>query len=413
MTFKTNGQIKDRKMLAQHIKDFLTYERPRRQLLLDYYNGDQQVDKGRVAPGRPNNKLVSNYARYISDVHTGYFIGIAPTVEFEGKRVQERMNRAISRALLPVRLYAAARDMSVCGVGYLLCYMEESGVRFARLDPRETFLLTEGVEGRIVGAVRICPTGEREASGELYIAGAKCTLHFDGREVHISPEQPLVLKGMPIIAFENNIESRGDFESVLGLLDAYNLLLSGSMDDMQSVANAFLALYGMLGTTKEDVERANQTRVLSLSESGKAEFVVKNLSADSIELMSKILVRDMLSITMTPNLNDEAFSGNSSGVAIEYKLWGAEQARSAKEQGFRESMHGAIKLLAEGQNLLGRVGESECTVRFYRNLPQDLTRISENIERLKGLVSKHTLLSTLPIVADPTAELLKLEEESA
>ena len=52
------------------------------------------------------------------------------------------------------------------------------------------------------------------------------------------------------------------------------MLLSGALDDMQSVANAFLALYGMQGTTQDDVDRANRTHVLALSEGGRAEFVV-------------------------------------------------------------------------------------------------------------------------------------------
>ena len=47
---------------------------------------------------------------------------------------------------------------------------------------------------------------------------------------------------------------------VTGLVDAYNVLLSGALDDMQSVANAFLALYGMQGTTQKDIEQVRAAK---------------------------------------------------------------------------------------------------------------------------------------------------------
>ena len=88
---------------------------------------------------------------------------------------------------------------------------------------------------------------------------------------------------------------------VTGLLDAYNLLLSGAMDDMQSVANAFLALYGMQGTTQGDIDEANRTRILSLAEGGRAEFVVKNLNHEALAQLESNLRRSILELNTTPH----------------------------------------------------------------------------------------------------------------
>lgn len=65
-------------VLLQQAERFLAEERPRRLQLTDYYHGCQGVRKGPIAQGRPNNQLVSNYAKYITDVHTGYFLGQPP-----------------------------------------------------------------------------------------------------------------------------------------------------------------------------------------------------------------------------------------------------------------------------------------------------------------------------------------------
>ena len=113
--------------LLEQVNRFVMEERPRRARLLEYYRGEQGVRKGPVAQGRPNNQLTANYARYITDVHTGYFLGQSPTLTFERRRAQERMSRALEEAGLEPMLYAAARDMSICGEGYLLTYVTPKG----------------------------------------------------------------------------------------------------------------------------------------------------------------------------------------------------------------------------------------------------------------------------------------------
>lgn len=200
---------------------------------------------------------------------------------------------------------------------------------------------------------------------------------------------------------------------VTGLVDAYNLLLSGAMDDMQSVANAFLALYGMQGTTQKDIEQANRTRILALSEGGRAEFVVKNLNHEALGQLEINLRRSILQLSMTPDLCDEHFAGNSSGVALQYKLWGIEQVRAAKERTFTDGMGTLLAALTAGERLLGcgvdlRGGE----MTFYKNLPQDYAALVSTLLSLSPLLSKRTILENLPWVADVQEELRRKAEET-
>ena len=398
-------------VLLQQVERFLLEEQPRRLRLTEYYHGRQGVRKGPIAQGRPNNQLVSNYAKYITDVHTGYFLGQAPTLTFERRRAGERTLRALEEASFNGMLYAAARDMSVCGEGYLLTYLTAKGPRLARLDPLETFVLTCGVRQEPVAAVRVHSGDHSRAQGELYLPGEVRSWEKQGKHLTLGAPQALPFTGLTVTRFCNNLDRTGDFEPVCSLLDAYNVLLSGAMDDLQSVANAFLALYGMMGTTQSDIDAANRSRVLCLSENGKAEFVVKNLSPEAISLLRETLVKDLLTITMTPDLQDEAFAGNRSGVALEYKLWGIEQARAAKEQGFADGLYHIIGLFYQALSLLGSEVSCGCTARFHKNLPQDVQRICENLELLGDTVSKRTKLELLPFIKDAEAELNRMEEE--
>ena len=410
MVFKISSEKITPEALCEMVDDFLRAERPRRARLLDYYHGRQGVRKGYVAQGRPNNLLTANYAKYITDVHTGYFMGLPPTLTFERRRVQERMRRALAEADLIPMLFGAARDMSICGEGYLLTYQTKKGPRLAQLSPEETFLAARGVRGEICAAVRVHSEGADRAEGELYLPGEMCEWEKQGKHLTMGAMRKLPFDTLPVTVFRNNMDGTGDFEAVTSLLDAYNLLLSGAMDDMQSVANAFLALYGVMGTTQEDVDRANHSRVLCLSENGKAEFVVKNLSPDTIALMKETLVKDLLSITMTPNLQDETF-GTASGIALEYKLWGIEQSRAAKEQGFSKGIYHLISLFYQGLGQLGEEMSGACTVQFYKNLPQDVSRICENLEKLGETVSHRTRLELLPFIPDAEEELSRVAAE--
>lgn len=195
---------------------------------------------------------------------------------------------------------------------------------------------------------------------------------------------------------------------VTGLVDAYNLLLSGAMDDMQSVANAFLALYGMQGTTQGDIDDANRTRVLSLAEGGRAEFVVKDLNHGALGQLETNLRRSILQLSMTPDLSDEQFSGNASGVAMQYKLWGIEQVRSAKERSFTDSLFPLLAALSGGLSVLGApVDLTAGTATFYKNLPQNHTELAETLLSLSPVLSRRTILEQLPWVADADAELTR------
>lgn len=109
-----------------------------------------------------------------------------------------------------------------------------------------------------------------EAGGRAGLPDRMQSFSWDDHQVSLGVCRNNLLHAVPLIPFVNNQDGNGDFEPVTGLVDAYNLLLSGAIDDMQSVANAFLALYGLLGTTGSDIREATRTQNLSFSEGGGA-----------------------------------------------------------------------------------------------------------------------------------------------
>lgn len=406
--------VPDAEMLGAAVGEFLRTVRPDRQRLYDYYRGEQPVNKGEAVRGRPNNLLRAPFPRYITEVHTGYFLGIPPALAYGEAAAGERY-AALSRDLdLPHLYFDLGRDLSICGAGFALVWAERSGVRVCRCDPCDCFAIRSGEAGSpLLAAVRLLAGGKGETRGVLYTAERLIPFVWDGTGVTLGTAEENLLHTIPLLSFYNNCQGMGDFEMVTGLVDAYNVLLSGALDDMQSVANAFLALYGMQGTTQKDIDNANRTRILSLSEGGRAEFVVKNLNHEALGQLETNLRRSILQLSMTPDLCDEHFAGNSSGVALQYKLWGIEQVRAAKERTFTDGLRGLLAVLTAGEQLMGRnIDLTGGMATFYKNLPQDNSALAETLLSLSPVLSAQTILENLPWVTDVQEELRRKAAES-
>ena len=407
--------VPDAEMLGAAVGEFLRTVRPDRQRLYDYYHGEQPVNKGEAVRGRPNNLLRAPFPRYITEVHTGYFLGIPPALAYGEAAAGERY-AALSRELaLPHLYFDLGRDLSICGAGFALVWAERSGVRVCRCDPCDCFAIRSGDAGApLLAAVRLFAGGKGETRGVLYTAERLIPFVWDGTGVTLGTAEENLLHTIPLLSFYNNCQGMGDFEMVTGLVDAYNVLLSGALDDMQSVANAFLALYGMQGTTQKDIDNANRTRILSLSEGGRAEFVVKNLNHEALGQLETNLRRSILQLSMTPDLCDEHFAGNSSGVALQYKLWGIEQVRAAKERTFTDGLRGLLAVLTAGEQLMGRnIDLTGGMATFYKNLPQDNSALAETLLSLSPVLSAQTILENLPWVTDVQEELRRKAAEGS
>lgn len=405
--------VPDAETLGAAVGEFLRTVRPERQRLYDYYRGEQPVNKGETVHGRPDNRLRAPFPRYITEVHTGYFLGLPPTISYGG--AADGRYAVLSRELdLPHLYFDLGRDLSICGAGFALVWAERGGVKVCRCDPCDCFAIRSGDAGApLLAAVRLFASGRGETRGVLYTAEQLMPFAWDGTGVTLGAVEENLLHTIPLLPFYNNCQGLGDFEMVTGLVDAYNVLLSGALDDMQSVANAFLALYGMQGTTQKDIESANRTRILSLSEGGRAEFVVKNLNHEALGQLEVNLRRSILQLSMTPDLCDEHFAGNSSGVALQYKLWGIEQVRAAKERTFTDGMRSLLTALTAGENLFGRsVDLTGGELTFYKNLPQDNAALAETLLSLSPLLSRQTILENLPWVTDAQEELHRKAAEA-
>ncbi len=226
------------------------------------------------------------------------------------------------------------------------------------------------------------------------------------------------LGGVPIIEYLNNKDGIGDYEQQISLIDAYNTLMSDRVNDKEQFVESLLVIYGaIMGDDNDEVSEAvkilRENGLLELPDSAKAEYISRAFDENGMEVLRKAIKEDIYTFSHVPNLTDENFVGNSSGVAMEYKLLGLEMITKVKERYYKKGLKRRIELYSNYLRLKAiSINPTAITPVFTRALPKNLLELSQMIMNFKGTVSNETLISQIPFVDDAQTELEKLNNES-
>lgn len=414
------------------INAFQTQEdqQPRLIKLGKYYDGKTDIVKQGAAASRPNYKIHVNLATLITNIQTGYFMG--KPVDYNFKKEDSNLKTALeqidSNNFAEQENFSLASDMSCYGVAYEVVMIDGEDqttditkrLRFSKLDAENTFfvvddsILQHPVCAIYMYAVKNINQAE-EWRGYVYTAEEIIEFNMLGQQAVIGDRYPHQFGEIPVIEFRNNCDRIGDYEPVLEQLDALSLTVSNETDDLQSIANAILGIYGATGTDNQTIQKINTTKIAKLPVGSKMEFIIKNVDIDAVKHQIDQNLKLIYQITQTPDLSDDAFGGNKTGVAMRYKLWGIEQCRGTKERYFRRSLYERLRLLfnilslSKGQTIYDISQEIDFT--FYKNLPDNDEEIVEIVNKLNGIVSTRTLLQQIPFIEDVDAEMDDINKE--
>ncbi|CDG57956.1 phage portal protein [Streptococcus thermophilus] len=423
------------------LKNFINHHKlrqaPRIQELMDYARGENHdiLKSGRRKDKEMSDKrAVHNYGRMISKFKTGYLAGNPIRVEYEDEDGGTQNNEAIKRLGrindIDTHNRTLIRDLSQVGRAYELIYRSEyDETRIKRLNPLETFVIYDNsLEDNSVAAVRYYKRGLLDGAKEVievYTSEYIYTLDAsdDFAEISITPH---AFGTVPITEFLNNVDGIGDYETELYLIDLYDSAESDTANHMCDMADAILAIYGDLALPKGmDASDMKRTRLMQLkppkSADGKegtirAEYLTKSYDVTGVEAYKTRLNKDIHIFTSTPDMSDENFSGNASGEALKYKLFGLDQDRIDTQSEFTKGLKRRYRLAARIGSLVNEFkgfDESLLTVIFTPNLPRSLAEQVEVLSGLGGQVSQETALSLSGLVESPSEELEKINKEAS
>ena len=410
------------KLIREHEKQL-----PRFKKLKKYYLGEHDILSKQRSKNKPNYKPVCNHAKDIADTSTGYFMGNTISYSNSEDSDIDELLIAFDNAEVDESDHDNALDMAIYGVAYEYVYARENEniLDIKSLEVENTFIVyDDSIEQQPLFGVYYFKRKENKADTETYQAVIMTkqfvySIVLEGKEKGVISDKPVPhnMGDIPIIEYKNNKYSIGDFEQQIGLIDSYNSLTANRINDKEQFIDSILVLYGArLGDDEEESIKAMESlaehKLLELHPEARAEYLSKTLNENEVETLRNAVKQDIYTFSHIPNLTDENFAGNSSGVAMEFKLLGLEMITKIKQRYYVKGLKKRIKLFA---NYLGltqiAIDANSIVPHFSRSLPKNLLEISQIVSNLDGKVSQETLLSQIPFVEDPMSEIEKVNEE--
>lgn len=358
--------------------------------------------------GKYEGEVKNPFARYITDMHVGYFMGNPVSYSCEDENVNEKLNEIFYNSNEKEENYELARICSIKGKAYELIYTDENAeIKFNELQPESCFLIYDTtIQENVIGGVRLF-----DDIVEFYTKTSKKTYKYKDGEFTLLVDELNIFGDVPIIEYLNNKDGQGDFEQVIDLINAYNTVQVGTLRDMTDFTDAYLKLVNLNGTTKEDIEKMKKDKVLLLDENGNADWLIKNVNDNWVENYKNRVKNDIHKFSYTPDMTDENFGNNLSGVSIRYKILAMEQLRNNKQRKFEISLQKRLDLIFKVLNLTSGIEKPKIKITFNNSLPQNILELSTIITSLSNFLPIETLIEQLPFVENAKEELDKKSKE--
>ena len=386
---------------------------------LEMYKGNHNILNKQPRQFGPDNKLVANLPHYIVDTYNGFFTGIPPKVTLDDKETNSLLQEWNDENSLQDKLSEISKQADIFGRSLAFVYQDEdSQTRIAYSSPVNSFMVYDDTVSRQpLAFVRYWKNTDGIQVGMVYYSYK--TISFEGSKFGDEMLNPY--KMVPAVEFYGNEERQGVFDNVKTLIDELDRVLSQKANQVEYFDNAYLKILGVDldqdGDGKPDADLIGNQMIYSPdadATNATVDFISKPDGDNMQEHIIDRLVSMIYQISMVANLNDEAFAGNSSGVALQYKLLPMRNMAANKERKFRQALRRLYRIVFSVGTVLPEVHSEdwrELVFTFKRNLPDDISNDADIAQRLQGMVSQETLLSILPFVNDPQEEIKRINKE--
>lgn len=394
-------------------------ELPRYKYLMNCYKGQMEIyDYAKKDNYKPDNRLVVNFPKYITDTFTGYFNG----VPIKKSHPDETYNQAI-------RAFDGLNDMEdeeselakmacVYGRCYELMYQNENTETCVVYNsPEDMFMVYDNsVKQSPLFAVRYGFDEDDKLEGEYYGPDENRKLTGSVSDLKFGDELTKQYGELPVTEFYFNEERMSIFESVISLFNAFNKAISEKANDVEYFSDQYLAFLGA-EVDSDDLKEIRENRIINYygTEATRVDvkFLDKPDSDEQTEHLLDRLQKLIFQTSMVANISDESF-GQASGTALAYKLEAMSNLALAFQRKYQSALNKRYKLfssLATNVPVSQSNAWRELEYTFTRNEPKDIKSQAETAQMLMGITSEETALSVLSVVSDTKAELEKIEAQ--
>lgn len=388
----------------------------------DMYVSNHPILRAPLKAWSENNKLVVPMPRLLVDEYAGYFGGNAPTVQLEDETDNDSLQVWLNDSEFADEHSEIVKAVGIYGRSYLLAYQgEDSKPKIAHVEPDEGFMIYDDtIKSEPLAFVRYSRDYLNHVTGTIYYAGFSVDFKDDKLEEPVN----YVWHEVPAVEFYSNEERQGIFDGVKTLIEALDKALSKKADQVDYFDNAYLLALGLnLEDENGRIHIDREQRFIYSPDADATNAKVEFIGKPDADGMQENLINRLIDLiyytSMIPNLQDSAFSGNSSGVALQFKLLPMQNMAAFQERKFIKSLRRMFKVLfesADGGQIVRAINkDSWLDLRFTytRNMPQNMADAVSTAVQASSILSQQTALAMIPGIDDPQAELERKEDEQS
>lgn len=395
---------------------------PRYEYLENLYLGFHNIFKRPEKDDwKPDHRLAVGFPRYIADTFIGYAYGKPIKLQSPDEEFDEALQ--VFGKKNAIRDHNKELAKSACKYGHAFEYMyqnEETETRVTKFTPRQMFIVyDDSVAERALFAVRYGRHGiKSKTPGEIYgeILTPSEIIPFDNDKLGESVVNPY--GKIPVVEWKLNEERIGLYEPVAGLVETYNAALGEKANDVESFAEAYLAIMGA-ELDEDGIRHIRDNRIINLYGTDNAkdvliQFLQKPTADGTQENLLDRLETLIYETAMVANISDESFGSATSGTALAYKLQAMSNLAESFDGKVEKSIRKRLKLFCTlSTNTTNPDAYEDVEITFTRNVPKNLLEEAQTAAQLSGIVSHETQLKGLSIVDNAKAELEKIKDEDS
>lgn len=376
-----------------------------------------------------NNKINNDFFSEIVDIKIGYYAGKAANYTYGSTEDSEADVEAATKALTDFttrnNMYDANMETtkyaSICGYAGRLFYIDKEGNERVKITPPyETIILSRGSMSEPEYAIRyydsvdvndatVWKAEAYDSSNIYYYEGqlGGLTQQEDKTKPHMFDYCPL--QGVP-----NNEELLGDAEKVIELIDEYDRGVSDNANDAEGNTQAHMVFQDVFISDEEMVKARKSGAIKFNGTTGNSSiyYLTKQINDTFNENHLKRIEQNIYRFSKTPNLNDQAFGGES-GEARKFKITGLETKCGMFEAKMSSADTYMFKVL-QSSFVKKRIPFDylQCYVTYKRNFPLALLAEAQAATALKGAGLPDEVVYGLLSFVDDVDYILDLKEQA-
>ncbi|MDK2800575.1 MAG: hypothetical protein PWQ70_2194 [Clostridiales bacterium] len=382
-----------------------------------YYEGDHDILYNyAMQDARSNMKVVVNFCKRFIDERVSYITTnpinyISRSGDNEIINVIEK-NIAINEKLNNQNLLKQAQ---IYGKAYALAYLDSNTeFRTLTLTPLNCYVLESERVGE--GSILALHTFKQKFDDTEYldVYTSNQILHYivKSNNLEYIGSNEHYFGQVPVIVCRANAEERSLIDDIKSLNDSYNNVLSDLVNEVSDFRQCFMKVINAELTEEEALKMKKSGIIHITGDKADINYLTKQINDVFVQNLLQELEEKMFKTVSTIDSN-EKMQSNTSSVAIRSRLFLLESIcgliQAELEQAIRQKLQMFFTLYAIKTKK--KYTHKDIIIKFTPNIPNDIASLSDSISKLKDIVSQRTLLSLLPFIENPDAEIEQFKKE--